>query len=183
MTYLSYGIFCLFFGFVRLFFILGELYADFYDFYTVLGYILGIIGIIFWVYMIETYMLLKKTKRICTILLFISGIIAFITLIGGFNRYIALITIMVTLTITAAMILLLFIFIIINSKGTTRLKAILLFLAVALLFIGHAMDSEWFSTNFPDVPNLIAALIMIGGIVVFTSFLFFVKQDETDNSY
>ena len=90
---------------------------------------------------------------------------------------------MVILTITTAMVLLLFIFIIIKSKGTTRRKAILLFLAVMLLFTGHAMDSEWFSTYFPDVPNLIAALIMIGGIIIFTSFLFFVKQDETDNSY
>ena len=88
----GYSIFFSLFGLLRIFFMLGVYFPDngSYDFFTNLGYISGILGVISLIYVLETYMV-PKTKKIFLIISVIAFVICLIALIfPGASREIAL---------------------------------------------------------------------------------------------
>ncbi|MHA1150636.1 MAG: hypothetical protein ACTSR8_20640 [Promethearchaeota archaeon] len=166
MIYLGYGLFGLFFGITRLLFIVAFYISDQYDFYTTLGYITGIIGILAWLYVLETY-LVTNTKKIFMIITSIAFAIALIALIGQTSRYLALTMIYILLPFAIIAIFMLYIYLIIKTTGTVRIRAIWLLIGLIILAIGYMMDSELFVGNFPFVPLEIAPLMMILGTLIF----------------
>ena len=166
MLYIGYGTFGLFFGISRIFFILGFFNPESYDFFTTLGYITGSIGIIIWLYILETFMI-KQTKRIFLIMSLISFGISLIALVGLTDQYVALNLIYITLPISLGAILILYIYLIIKTTGTIRKKASWLLIGLLLIMIGYTMDTEYFLSNFQGIPLEISPSIMIAGILLF----------------
>ena len=166
MMYIGYGLFALFFGLTRLAFIAGFYFPDDYDFYTTLGYILAISGMLCWLYMLETY-LIKKTKRMFFLIMLIGFVVALISLLGQASRYFALQIIYIIAPFAIAVILFLYLFIIVKTTGTIRKKAIWVLVGLIFLTIGYLMDSEMFVGNFPWVPLEVAPILMIVGTLIF----------------
>ncbi|MGV9173147.1 MAG: hypothetical protein ACOC44_14840 [Promethearchaeia archaeon] len=166
MVFYGYGIFCLAFAITRILFIFGIYNPSYYGFYTNLGYISALIGIIFWLYILETYMI-TGTKKIFLILTLIAFGFALISLAGAANRYFALTIIFILLPVSITAIFLLYIYIIIKGTGSVRKKAMWLLGGLILFVIGYMMDSELFISNFSEVPLVIPPVIMIVGILVF----------------
>ena len=166
MIYLGYGLFGLFFGITRILFIIAFYIPDQYDFYTTFGYMTGIIGILCWLYMLETY-LVTNTKKIFMIITSIAFVIALIALIGQASRDLALIMIYVLLPFAIIAIFMLYLYLIIKTTGTVRTRAIWLLIGLIILAIGYMMDSELFVGNFPGVPLEIAPSLMILGTLIF----------------
>ncbi|MHA1334831.1 MAG: hypothetical protein ACTSPW_03665 [Promethearchaeota archaeon] len=133
----GYGIFSLFFGITRIIFIIGVYIPEQYDFYTTLGYITGILGILYWLYVIETY-LITNTKKIFMLLPF--AIVA---------------------------IFMLYIYLIIKTTGIVRKRTIWLVIGLVILVIGYIMDTELFVGNFRWIPLEISPALMILGTLIF----------------
>ncbi|MHA1437134.1 MAG: hypothetical protein ACTSPD_06120 [Promethearchaeota archaeon] len=170
MLYNAYGLFFLFFGFTRIFFITAvyqtDACTDCYDIYTILGYIAINIGIVFWLYVLETH-LIKKTKKIFLTIAMISLGVTSIALIGIIKRETILDIISVLLIISLLEIIILYIYLILKSTGSVRIKSIWLLIGMLLMFLGYSMDSEFFFENFPGVPLEISPIIMCAGILIF----------------
>lgn len=166
MTYFAYGIVLLMLGFTRIFFIVAVYIPDNYDFYTTLGYLTGIGGMIFWLYVIESY-LVTKTKRIFTIICLITFSISAIALSGAVSRDFALNIQFILLPAALGIITLLYIYIILKATGNVRIKAIWVLVGLALIAISQVMDGQGFILAFPDFPLIIAPIIMIIGILLF----------------
>lgn len=170
MLYIGYSLFLLFFALTRIFFIIGVYEADAftgaYDFYTNLGYIMGIIGLISWLYIVETYMI-KKTKRIFSIFAIIVFMISIIALLGPLSREFALQLIYILMPVAIGAITLLYGYIIVKTMGTIRKKALWLLIGLLIVIVGHFMDSQFFIEAFTGFPLEIAPSIMIVGEIIF----------------
>lgn len=170
MIYLGYAIFGICFAITRIWFIIAVIEADActdcYDLYTSLGYIFGIIGILFWLAVVETYMI-PQTKRVFTIITIGAFIIVLITLFSPTSRYFALTMIYILLPFSVGAIILLYIYIIIKSTGSVRKRAIWLFVGLVFIAIGYMMDSEAFVGAVPGFPLEISPLLMIIGTLTF----------------
>ncbi len=170
MMQVGNAFFAAFFGLMRIFFIIA-VYEEFagrhnYDFYTTLGYIVALIGLIFWMFVLERYMI-RKTKMIFTTIAIVSFIIALIALSGIIERGAALTLIYIILPFSLVIILMLYIYLIVKTTGEIRTKAEYQLLAILLMFIGHLMDSEIFMTNLAFIPLEIAPSVMIAGVILF----------------
>ncbi|MGQ4873352.1 MAG: hypothetical protein ACP6IY_04680 [Promethearchaeia archaeon] len=162
----GYGIFSLLFGSARIFFILGVHFPEQYDFYTTLGYIVGILGIIYWLYVIETY-LITSTKKIFMIITSAAFGIALIALIGQTSRYFALTIIYILLPFSVIAIFMLYIYVIIKSTGNVRKRTIWVVIGLIILIVGYLMDTELFVGTFRWIPLEIAPSLMIIGTLIF----------------
>ncbi|MFO8017185.1 MAG: hypothetical protein R6U96_00995 [Promethearchaeia archaeon] len=166
MVFFGYAVFTLFFGLTRIFFIFGVRNSEYYDFYTTVGYISSLIGIIFWLYILETYMI-TKTKKIFLIVTLITFGIALVSLIGGADRYIALTMMYTLLPVSIGVVFFLYIYIIIKGTGAVRKNAAWLLVGLIFITIGNMMDTELFVSSFPAFPLEIPPVIMIIGILIF----------------
>ncbi|MHA1294895.1 MAG: hypothetical protein ACTSQJ_19850 [Promethearchaeota archaeon] len=166
MSYFAYGVVSLMLGLTRIFFIVAVYIPENYDFYTTLGYISGISGMIFWLYIVETY-LVKKTKRIFTIICSISLSISIIALFGAVSRDLALDIQFILLPFALAVIVLLYIYMIVKTTGTVRVKAIWVLVGLALIAVAQVLDGQDFISAFPNFPLIITPLIMMAGILIF----------------
>ncbi|MHA1281749.1 MAG: hypothetical protein ACTSQP_04515 [Promethearchaeota archaeon] len=162
----GYGIFSLFFGITRIIFIIGVYIPEQYDFYTTLGYITGILGILYWLYVIETY-LITNTKKIFMIITSVAFGIALIALIGQASRYFALMLIYILLPFAIVAIFMLYIYLIIKTTGIVRKRTIWLVIGLVILVIGYIMDTELFVGNFRWIPLEISPALMILGTLIF----------------
>ena len=162
MIYSAYGFVCLMLGFTRIFFIIAVYIPDNYDFYTTLGYITGIAGMIFLLYVVETY-LVKKTKDIFTFVCLIAFVISILALFGlfGISRDFALNIQYILLPVALVVILLMYIYIIVKTTGTVRTKAKWLLVGMIFIAISQVMDGESFITALPWFPFEIAPSIMM----------------------
>ena len=77
--------------------------------------------------------------------------------------------------LTAAIV---YIYLIINSTGPSRKKAVGALLGMILMFLGHFMDSLLFTTAFPDFPLAISPIVMIIGILVYSSSQLLIKYES-----
>lgn len=165
---LGYSLFSLSFGFTRFFFFISDFCGDLKDSITTLGYLTGILGIIFIIYMLEKYLI--KTRMILTFMTAICFIIMVIAVLGLTTRNVALIMIYILSPAALIAALIAYIYFIINSTGTSRKKAIGALFGIIFIFIGHFLDSSLILSLFPDIPMIISPLVMIFGVIFFTSF-------------
>lgn len=166
MMFYAHGTFALCMGTVRIFFIIAFHNYDYYDFYTTLGYVIGIVGLIFWLYTLETY-LIKKTKKIFTFISIIILGISLLSLFGAATRELALTLIWVLLPLATGLIIFLYIYLIFKTTGIVRKKVIWLLIGLAFIFIGHSMDSDAFVSIAPWFPLFIPPIILMVGSVLY----------------
>ncbi len=143
MHYIAFGFFSLMFGLTRLLFITAIFIPDNYDFYTTLGYITSLVGIIFFLYVLETY-LVQKTKRIFFYISLITFIFSTIALFGGTSRYLALQIQYILLPIVLGAVALLYIYLILKTTGALRKKIIGILVGMVLIALAQILDSEAF---------------------------------------
>ena len=134
---------------------------------------LAVAGIIFWLYIVENY-LIKKTKRIFTIISTVSFIISIIALLGPVSREFALNIQYILLPFSLGAIAILYFYIIAKTTGDLRNKAIWILIGLVLIALAQILDSEAFITAFPSFPLEITPIIMIIGI-----FIFLFSQSDT----
>lgn len=164
MLFIAYGIASLGLGFTRLFFILGVHIPDQYDFYTTLGYLSSLAGIIFWLFVLETY-LVPKTKKIFTIISLIAFTISTIALVSPLlSREFALQLQYILLPFSLGAIAILYIYLILKTTGEVRVKAIWILVGLVLIAIAQIVDGEAFITAFPTFPLVIPPIVMMLGI-------------------
>jgi hypothetical protein len=161
-------------GGTRILFIIGFYIPDSYDFYTLLGYISGTSALIFWIYVLEKY-LVKKTKKIFTLITLVSFSFSILALFNIIDRSIALNLQYILLPFAIAVILILYLYLIKKTTGTVRKKAVGILIGLALVLIGQVMDGETFISALPTFPLLVAPIIMIGGIITFIGSQLFYK--------
>ncbi len=178
MANYGYGVFLGLMGITRILFIIAVYFPDFYDLYTILGYISGNIGLIFWLYIVENY-LIRKTKSIFTIVSIIPTSFSFLALFGLVEREIALSIQFLLLPLAILVILILYIYLIKKTSGTVRKKFIGILTGLFLIMVGQVLDGETFITAFPDFPLIVAPIIMILGVLTFIGTqLYFFKPTE-----
>jgi len=166
MTYCAYGFALLMLSLTRIFFIVAVYIPDNYDFYTNLGYISGIAGLIYWLYVLESY-LVKKTKRFFTIISVIVFSISIIALFGVVSRDFALDIQFILLPVALVVIVILYVYLIIKTTGTVRVKSSWVLVGLALIAVAQVMDGQDFISALPEFPLIIAPLIMLAGVMIF----------------
>ena len=173
----GYGSFFSLFGLLRIFFMLGVYFPDNggYDFFTNLGYISGILGVIGLLYVLETYMV-PKTKKIFLIISVIAFAICLIALIfPGASRNLALEFIYYLMPIAVGFIVILYVYLISKTTGIVRKKAQWVLIGLLIIVVGHMMDTSFFISALPQVPQELAPIIMSTGIIVFLISQFKIK--------
>ena len=178
MSHYAYGVFLLLMACTRIFFIIGYYLGAIpgaYDFYTSLGYISGTAGLIFWIWVLEKY-LVQKTKKIFTLITLFSFSFSIFALFGIVKRSVALNFQYILLPFAIAVILILYIYLIKKTTGTVRRKVEGILFGLFLILLGQVMDGETFISALPTFPLLIAPIIMITGIITFFSTQLFYKR-------
>jgi hypothetical protein len=171
----SYGVFLLLSGFTRIFFVIGFYIQSDYDFWTLLGYISIISGIVFWLYVLETH-LVKKTKRIFTLISLIALSFAFLALFNIIERDLALEIQYILMPASVAIIAILYFYLIAKTTGTVRKKVIGIIIGLVLFALAQIMDGQTFIGAFPDFPLIVAPIIMIAGVFTFIGTQLFYKR-------
>jgi len=169
---LGWGFFFIFFALLRVFFMLGiymgepTLTIEEYDLYTNLGYIAGIIGLIFVLAVLEKYMV-PQTKKVITIITVVAFVICLVALIIPGGRDIALDVVYILMPITIGFIAIIYVYLIFKTTGMLRKKCEWIFISLLILTIGHLMDSQSFISSFPFIPLFISPVVMTLGLIVF----------------
>ena len=175
-VFFGYSLFCLFFGFTRLFFLLswfcGENEAC-TNLFLIFGYLIGTLGIMIYIFILETYLL--KTKKILTVINIIVFLIILIALFGLTSRAIALTIIYISSPSVIIAFLITYIYLIIKSSGLSRKKAIGALIGLLGIFIGHSMNTGAFFSLFPGVPTFISPIVLIIGVIIFTTTQLLIK--------
>jgi hypothetical protein len=167
---LAYGLFYVFFGLTRIFYIVAVYNPDSYDFFTTIGYITQVLSLISILYVLETHVV-KSTKKIFLIITIIAFFISLIALIGVVSRDFALTMLFILLPFSGGIILIMYLYVIIKLAGALRKNAIGLFIGSLMMYTAQIMDSEMFiGLTFPIIPSIleITAVIMIFGVIIFT---------------
>lgn len=167
LGYIAYGIFGLFFGLTRLVYIIGVFSPPMYDFYVTLGYIFTVLALLPVLYILETqvFTATKKVFLIISVVCFIFSLFAFI---GAASRYLASTIMWILMPFTASVIMGMYLLIALKSEGKLRTKAVLIFIGILLITIGHMMDSELVIVNLSFIPLEVTPIIYIAGIVIFS---------------
>jgi len=163
---IGYGMFCLLFGLTRFFFYISDFFGDFHDTIIVLGYGTGILGLISVIFILETYLI--KTKKVLTIITSICFLIMIFAILGLTTRDVALTMIYILSPAALIAATIAYIYFIKNSTGASRKKAIGALLGIFLIFFGHFMDSNLWTSLF-DTPIIISPIVLIFGVLFFTS--------------
>ena len=174
----GYGVFISFFAILRVFFMMGVYTADIclacYDFYTNLGYISGIIGVIFLLYVLETYMV-PKTKKIFLIISVIAFAICLIGLFTPAGRELALDFIYFLMPLSVGFIIILYIYMYAKTTGVVRKKSKWILIGLIVIVIGHMMDTQFFIAALPQIPLYFAPITMSIGVIIFLVSQFKIK--------
>lgn len=168
MSFVAFAVFGFCMGLCRIFFILGVFYNQSYDDFTVLGYISALVGLIFWVFVLEKY-LIQKTKNVLSIVLLVAFSFTLVALAGLTDRYTALNIQYALLPVILVSILAMYIYLIMKTTGTIRIKVIGILVGLLLILAGQMLDAELIISTFPQLPFIVAPSIMIAGIILFLS--------------
>jgi hypothetical protein len=176
-VYIGYGLFTFSFGFTILFFRLawscGGIFEGCYDFYIIAGYVSGTIGLIIIMFIFESYLL--NTKKILSGITLIAFILVLVALFGFTTREVALNMLYVLLPFSVISLTISYIYFIVKSIGSSRKKAIGVFIGLCLFFIGYSLNTSLFMSIFGDIPSYLSPTIMSIGIVLFTLIQIFIK--------
>ncbi|MHA1341439.1 MAG: hypothetical protein ACTSRZ_11185 [Promethearchaeota archaeon] len=165
---LGLGIFAILFGLMRLTFILsirmpGDGSGEVYDFWTNLGYIFGLGGMIGFLFGIERY-IIKKTKFMLTIFSMIVIILGIMSMFGYLERIVVMGFVYVIVLVDAGIMLALYIWLITKTAGIIKIRTILAFFGILLMLLGMMLDSQ---VGLSILGNLyIAPVISIIGIIL-----------------
>jgi len=165
-VYRGYGLFSFFFGLTRFFFLLAffEENMEIDYFYLMIGYLMGTLGVIVIIFILETYLL--KTKKILTLISVILFVIILISIMA-LAREFALIMIYILLPSSLIAGLSSYVYLIFKSTGSSRKKALGALLGLILILIGHFVNTTIFTTFVPNFPQLLSPIILSIGILVF----------------
>ncbi|MHA1149946.1 MAG: hypothetical protein ACTSR8_17045 [Promethearchaeota archaeon] len=166
MLFYGYSMASLGLGFTRVFFLLGVHIPDQYDFFTTLGYLSSLAGLIFWLYILENY-LVPKTKKLFTIVSVIAFLVSVVALLSPLPREFALNIQYILLPFSLSAIAVLYIYIIIKTTGDVRVKAIWILIGLVLIAVAQILDGEAFITAYPTFPLVIPPLVMMVGILLY----------------
>lgn len=175
---LAFGLFGIFYGLCRLFFIL--MFQDFtnpdqnYNLIASIAYSCGIIGFTSIIWALEK---LKYKKNyffmvgLLVTIITIAGTVIIALRIASEIRTTLLLVIFIGVPISALIIFILYIFLISKSTGVVRKKAAYSLLGLIIMFIGIVMDSQFFLA-LEQVPLLIrmdvVPIICIVGYLIFS---------------
>ncbi len=168
MTLLAFSIFFLFFSFSRIAYLVAVYNPQNYDFFVILGYIFTFIGILPWVYVLELYAI-KFTKKKFTVIYVIGFVILIISLTGVLTKTFVQIFYYIFGWFAIIVIIIIYLYLIINTTGFSRKKALGVLIGFILFIIANQLDSEIVVTTFQTFPLEIAPIIMILGVITFTS--------------
>lgn len=170
-VFLGYGLFLLLYGFTRLFFLIAKIYGDLYlieekDFYLIWGYLVGLLGVIIIIYIMETYLL--KTKKILTTITIILSLINIVALMGLTTKDFALNMIYILLPSVIVAVCISYIYLIFKSTGSSRRKATWALIGIVTIFIGHIIYTHIFRSFIEEFPFYISPIIIMIGVLIFT---------------
>jgi hypothetical protein len=172
-VFLGYGLFLLLYGFTRLFFLIAKFYGDldlldYKDYYLTLGYFIGLLGVIIIIYIMEKFML--KTKKILTSITITVSVINLIAVMGLTTKDFALNMIYILLPSVIIAVCFVYLYLMFKTMGKPRRKATWAFIGIVTLFAGHIIYTSFFRSFVPpDFPFYISPIIMIIGVVIFTT--------------
>jgi hypothetical protein len=173
---LGLSIFFLLFSFTRIAFILAVLLpasgveAEVYNFWTNLGYIFGLLGLVGFLYGIEKY-IIHKTKFILTIFSIIVVCAGILSMLNILERETVMLFVYVIVLVDAGIVMILFLGLAIKSTGVVRTRTFFVFLGIFLLLAAIALDSQ---VALAITNNLyIAPIINIVGLIILTTVQFY----------
>ncbi|MHA1733124.1 MAG: hypothetical protein ACTSU5_14345 [Promethearchaeota archaeon] len=167
--FLGYALFCIFYGFTRIFFAWGVLDSDNYDYWTMWGYVTVLVAVIFLLGVLERYMLkeIANTHFLLTIASLVMLGVSMAGLFGLIERSAFLNFIYAVAMADAGVVAVLYLYLIVKGVGSVRQKMVLGFLGVLVLFLGMALDSEaGLSTGL--IPLVIPPIVTMAGLLLFT---------------
>lgn len=173
---LGLSIFFLLFSFMRISYCLAVILpasstpGEVYDFWTNLGYIFGLSGLVGFLYGIEKY-IIKKTKFLLTIFSIIVVCAGILSMLNILNRIIVMGFVYVIVLADAGIILFLFLGLAIKSTGVVRKRTFFVFLGIFFLLLAIALDSQ---VALAITNNLyIAPIINIIGLIILMTAQFY----------
>jgi hypothetical protein len=144
--------------------------GEVYDFWTNLGYIFGLSGMVGFLYGLEKY-IVKKTKFLLTIFSIIVVITGILSMFNILNRITVMAFVYAIVLVDAGIILILFIGLAIKSTGVVRKRTFFVFFGIFLLLLAVALDSQ---VALAITNNLYIAPIMnIIGLFILTTVQFY----------
>ena len=139
-----------------------------YNFWTNLGYVCSLAGMMCFFLGIEKSVI-RKTKYLLTLTSFIGVIIGLLSLVNILDREISMKITYIISTLATVIIIVLFAWMISKSAGSIRRKSFITFIGVIVLFAGIMMDSELvYGGLWPTMPLIIPPILNSIGLITIT---------------
>ncbi|MHA1731322.1 MAG: hypothetical protein ACTSU5_05230 [Promethearchaeota archaeon] len=166
--YAGYGLFAACYGVTRIMYTLGVLIPDYYDEYTIAGYVFGLAALAFIINVVERYLLkdVLNTRQAFTTISASMLAISVLGLFGVIARYAFLYFLYAVIIADVVILCVLFGFLVAKTTGELRRKTVLSFLGIVVVFLGNFTDSELFLSTF-RIPLVIPPILHIVGLAIF----------------
>ena len=139
-----------------------------YNFWTNLGYVCSLAGMMCFFLGIEKSVI-RKTKYLLSLTTFIGVLIGLLSLVDILDREISMIITYIISTLATVIIIVLFAWMISKSAGSIRKKSLITFIGVVVLFAGIMMDSELvYGGLWPTMPLIIPPILNSIGLIAIT---------------
>ncbi len=139
-----------------------------YNFWTNLGYVCSLAGMMCFFLGIEKSVI-RKTKYLLTLTSFIGVLIGLLSLVNVLDREISMKITYIISTLATVIIIVLFAWMISKSAGSIRRKSFITFIGVIVLFAGIMMDSELvYGGLWPTMPLIIPPILNSIGLITIT---------------
>jgi len=139
-----------------------------YNFWTNLGYVCSLAGMMCFFLGIEKSVI-RKTKYLLTLTSFIGVLIGLLSLVNILDREISMKITYIISTLATVIIIVLFAWMISKSAGSIRRKSFITFIGVIVLFAGIMMDSELvYGGLWPTMPLIIPPILNSIGLITIT---------------
>jgi len=139
-----------------------------YDFWTNLGYVCSLAGMMCFFLGIEKSVI-RKTKYLLSLTTLIGVLIGLLALFNILPRDISMKITYIISTLATVIIIVLFGWMISKSAGSIRKKSLITFIGVVVLFAGIMMDSELvYGGLWPTMPLIIPPILNSIGLITIT---------------
>ncbi len=171
--YLSFALFSVCYGITRMLFNLAVEFGyptpdeTVYNFWTSLGYITSMPGVIAVIYVAEKNMM-PKTHKIITILMVIMLAAGILGAAEVYPREVALTVTNIMGPFAMILIIFIYIFMIRNSTGALRTKTLGAFLGIIIWFVAVVLDGQLAYSLVPTMPTILPPILYILGVSLYT---------------
>ncbi len=166
--YLSLFYIFLFLSATRIFYTLGTKFEGFdYETYIQLGYIFSMIGLTFFLFVMEKS-IISKTKHILSLIGFIGIVLATLGLLGLIPRDIPRVTNGIFSAAGSLAVVLVHAYLVKKSTGDIRKRAFICMIGIIVLFLGVAGDSEIAYELITDMSVIVVPILRIIGTITVT---------------